>query len=478
MIRSLIRPPAIVLIITAAAYAVLLPAFLTRLDPLTGDEPFYVMTAISIVRDGDLDEANNYADRDYLEFYPELPLASDWQGWKAFPARLPPHPAHARLDGLYSKHGLGLALMIALPYELFGRVGAVLVIVLCATLLSGQMYRLGRDAGASSELAAIVAILLAVSMPIAPYALLIFPEIPAALLIIVAVRQLGAPVMSVGRVAGAAAAIGFLPWLHQRFAPTAAVLGALLIVRALRARHGSRGFLALTPLAIGAGSLMAYNLWLYRSPLQSSADHAGFHGPGATLNALFGLLLDAQWGLLIAAPVFLVAIVTIPDWIRAERRTALVAIAAVLPYILVVAAYRVWWGEWGPPARYLVPIVPLAAGPLCAWVARSGVVARLFALGLWSCGMVLSLIGFADPQRFYHHPDGNNHLVQVLDDRLSTGIASHLIAFQPYAHAPSNERVAISLLLVSIVVGLAITLYAIPRLVVTPITEAASEDAR
>ena len=31
-----------------------------------------------------------------------------------------------------------------------------------------------------------------------------------------------------------------------------------------------------------------------------------------------------------------------------------------------MAAYRVWWGEWCPPARYLAVVTPLAALPLAA----------------------------------------------------------------------------------------------------------------
>ncbi|GIW04201.1 MAG: hypothetical protein KatS3mg059_0821 [Thermomicrobiales bacterium] len=74
-----------------------LPGFLTstqRLNPLTGDEPFYVMTAISLVEDGDLDETNNYANRDYERFYPAVGPTAD--GWAAYPDPLPPHQSHTR----------------------------------------------------------------------------------------------------------------------------------------------------------------------------------------------------------------------------------------------------------------------------------------------------------------------------------------------------------------------------------------------
>jgi hypothetical protein len=429
-------------------YLTMLPRFLERLDPLTGDEPFYVMTAISMVRDHDLDETNNYVNRDYDEFYP-AGIGPDWQGWPAFPTTLPPHAAHTHLGGLHTKHGLGLSFLIAVPYEIAGRVGADLIPLLCGALLAGQMYLLGREAGAQAPLAAVIALGLSSTLPIAPYALLIFPEVPAALLLLYATRRLSAADSTVVQWFMAGAAVGFLPWLHQRFAPTAALLALLYLVRIFRSHRRRALIPGLIPLVILGLALLGYNLWMYHSPFQSVADHAGFSGPTGTVNGFFGLLLDAQWGLLIAAPVYLLAFVAIPMWWSRARATALVALAAILPYVLVIASYRVWWGEWGPPARYLVPIVPLAAGPLCAWLSRASFPAKAATASVWLLGFALSLIGDADPQRLYHQPTGFNNLIGRADEILHTHIASRLIAFQPYAVAPTAERAgAVGVLLV------------------------------
>src|ERR1700709_2394207 len=48
----------------------LLPNILDKLNPVTGDEPFYLMTAISLIHDHDLDETNNYDQKDYWQFAP------------------------------------------------------------------------------------------------------------------------------------------------------------------------------------------------------------------------------------------------------------------------------------------------------------------------------------------------------------------------------------------------------------------------
>ena len=79
-----------------------------RLDPVTGDEPFYLVTAGSILRDGDIDETNNWFNRDVDDWLPPRLLPDDWQGW-AYPARnFPPHASQTIRPGLYSKHGLGV----------------------------------------------------------------------------------------------------------------------------------------------------------------------------------------------------------------------------------------------------------------------------------------------------------------------------------------------------------------------------------
>jgi hypothetical protein len=457
MTASITRHLAAVVTITAVFYIVMAGRFIDRLEPLTGDEPFYVMTAISIIRDHDLDEANNYAVRDYDEFYPSEPLPVGWDGWTAFPRTLPPHPAVSRLDGLHTKHGLGLTFLIAAPYEALGREGAVGVVLVMAILVAANMYYLALDAGATPNWAVAIAVMLAISMPIAPYAALLFPEIPAALLLTYAVRRLAASENGRVRWLLTGASIGYLPWLHQRFAPTAVVLVVIALATVWRERNAVHAAFALVPIAIGGFSLIAYNLWLYGGPFQNTADHAGFNGASGTINASFGLLLDAQWGLLIAAPVYLVALAGIVAWWRVST-VARIAVLAVIPYLIVVATYRVWWGEWGPPARYLVPIAPFAAGTLAAIVTKSGMFGRFAVVIGWSLGMIVMIVGLANPQRFYHQPDGVNNLYRVVDSWTGSGITDRLVAFQPYTESPFSDRFLAGLALVAVLAAVSLAI--------------------
>lgn len=449
------------LLLAAAVWVMAGIRYSVRLQPLTGDEPYYVMTALSLLEDGDLDETNNYARGDWRRFYPPRPLPADWQGWSSFPWELPPHAAQAARPGLYSKHGLGLVLLIALPWAAWGRVGAMAVVGGFGLLLVAQLWLLAREAGARPWLASGLSLGFGLTMPIGPYALLLFPEVPAAFCLIYALRRLTERENAWWQWLLTGLVIGFLPWLHQRFLPSVALLGGVLFLRALlrwwakesRVADRATAWVGVVPALLGGLGIVGYNLWLYRLPYQNPADHAGFHGFPAVLNTLAGLLLDAQWGLSIAAPVYLLALAALPVWRSLQPGRFWLTTAVVLPYLGLVAAYRVWWGEWGPPARYLVPVAGLAVGVLASWLSRANWWWKGVTLLVWSWGALLTLIGYADPQRFYHHPDGVNKLYRVLDRWLDTGFAGWLVAFQPYAAAPIRERFMAVLVLVVLWVG-------------------------
>ena len=55
---------------------------------------------------------------------------------------LPPHASKTFRTGLYSKHGLGIPVVIALPFALDGRTGVVLLYNLMAAGVAGNIYLL------------------------------------------------------------------------------------------------------------------------------------------------------------------------------------------------------------------------------------------------------------------------------------------------------------------------------------------------
>ena len=164
--------PHAVFLVTLAVLALFTQRMVAYLTPVTGDEPFYLMTAISIIKDGDLNECNNYIQLDDAQLYPSFysfdgvhayaAFPSDWLGWRGSPFPLPPHATHlvpasrqcssdyltypVNYDNptgeLYSKHGLGLSLLVLPAFALGGRLSVVFFLNILGALLAVNIYLL------------------------------------------------------------------------------------------------------------------------------------------------------------------------------------------------------------------------------------------------------------------------------------------------------------------------------------------------
>src|SRR4029078_7767699 len=84
-----------------------------------------------------------------------------------------------------------------------------------------------------------------------------------------------------------------------------------------------------------------------------------------------GLLVDRQYGLLIFGPVYaLAAVGLVALWRQADGRWIVLRPGlGTLLYVALTADFRVWWGGWSVPARYLAVLTPLLAAPLAAALA-------------------------------------------------------------------------------------------------------------
>lgn len=457
-----------IVIVCVGIYALFIPRIMDALNPLTGDEPFYVMTALSLAHDGDLDESNNYAQGDYRSFYPPDPLPAGWQGWPAFPRELPPHPAHSVRPGLYSKHGLGVALLIAIPYLLGGRLATIIFLNLIAALVAANIVSLARRYGLGWLAAILLTLPLVFANPLMSYAYLIFPEIFAALALIYAFRRAREHENNGWQWFGIGCAIAILPWLHARFIPAVLGLAAILIGSWWRERSWQRRLAGLLPPLFSAVALVSYYVAIYGKPFPSTEDHAGFNYPIEIVNAGFGLFLDEQWGLLIHAPIYILAAVGFGVLWRVRRGDAGALLAVVVPYLALVAFYRVWWGEWGPAARYLTPIAPLMIAPIACWASRARrALVGLAVVVLGVPGLIIMGGFLAAPQLMYNQPDGHNALFTAWAAHFDRVWPKILPSFQPYAFSPASERIFWSLGLFLIVVLLFLSGLLPPRVSAT-----------
>jgi hypothetical protein len=436
-------------------FAACIPRITTYLDPVTGDEPFYLMTAYSMLHDHDIDETNNFANRDWLRFYPAYPLPGDWQGWPGISPDLPPHASHTYRTGLYSKHGLGIPVLIVLPFALNGRTAVVLLYNLMAAGVAANIYLLARTATARRRALILTAILMA-SIPLASYAFLIFPEMPAALMLTYAVRRLLAPANTRWQWLLVGLSAGYLPWLHARFIPVVAGLAVIFVWRHLRAaRH--EGLWAIIPAGVLGLLFETYSLVFYHYPIPNRQDHAGWStGPGI-LNGFIGSLIDAQWGLFIVAPLYILATAALILFLRARWRDGTALLLVLVPYAVTISAYKVWWGEWGPAARYWTAALPLLALPLAWWWEEAARVRPRAAAILLGCvsawGFVWTLGWLRQPQWLYNQPDGTNNLLVHWLGGFGERFAQLLPAYEFYAASPVSLRILWGLAILLVVVA-------------------------
>jgi hypothetical protein len=331
--------PWLLVLLAATALAGLGLHYASRLR-VSGDEPHYLLMAQSLWREGDLDLRDNFGRGDYLEYIPALPA---------------PHYGAPRRDGRpFPAHSPGLSLLLAPFYALGGRSACIVLLAMAAAWLALECRALALGAAAEPD-GASWAWAAALGPPVAFYAFHIYTEVPSALALALALRLLLSSPGLLG--AGlAAAAASALPWLHVKMIPAAAALG---VVGVLRLSGRSRAVFLLVA-AAGAALLAGYYWWIFGEPTPLALYGGSVSGLGERppVLGLAGLLLDRSFGLLPYAPLFLLALAGLPRLFSGERWPHLLVGLAVLAPL---PSWRMWWGGQCPPARFLVPLVPLLA---------------------------------------------------------------------------------------------------------------------
>jgi hypothetical protein len=398
------RPPAwLFLPVVLVLYAAVSWRVQTQVGP-EGDEPHYLMVADSLLRDGDVSLEDDYAQGRYRAFHPR------------------PLQPHYRVRGkggeIYSLHAVGLSLLILPAWALGGYAAVSLFMAALATLVAREARALVEDWTGDSSVADGVGWLVALSPPLIHYAGLVFTEVPAALILAWTVRRAGTlGRASLAALVGWGAALGFLPWLNVRYAVFAAVVfsyGLYAWARsgAANGRPTARRIVALlAPLVVSAAVLGLYHWTLY-----------GFFDPrlvygrrpefaAATLaEGLPGLLLDQEFGLLVYAPFLALAAPGLIRLARVRPGPAVVAAALTLSVLLVAGSWHMWRGGFNPPARFLVPVVPVLAAAVAFTLRRGVGAAAALAIG-WSLWTGLS--GAWEPRLVHRDRDGTAPLFRA-----------------------------------------------------------------
>jgi hypothetical protein len=169
-------------------------------------------------------------------------------------------------------------------------------------------------------------------------------------------------------------ALSILPWLHARFAVLAGGFGALILLRLSTTRNAaSKAAVFLSIPAVSAIAWIGFFIALYGTPDPSSPYSPGQSGSMAFVaSGLGGLLFDQRFGLLPYAPVLAFAFAGLAMMVArpGSRRLGLELLFVMIPYLLTVTHFAMWWGGGSAPARFFVPVLSLLAIPAgMFWIA-------------------------------------------------------------------------------------------------------------
>ncbi|CAN5410441.1 hypothetical protein BH23ACI1_BH23ACI1_11930 [soil metagenome] len=331
-----------------------------------GDEPHYLVITQSLLTDGDLKIENNHARGDYLAYY-RGPLQPDYR-------------VRGRDGEIYSIHAPGVSVLVAPAFALAGYPGAVIFLVILAAAGSALAWRLAYRVTARAEAAWFGWAAVTLSTTSVFHSFTVYPDAPGGLLALTGVWALlrardeaasGEEGTRPWLLHGAALAV--LPWMHTRFALIAGGMGALILWRMATTRNAAGKAVAF--LAVPAASALgwvAYFVAIYGTPDPSApygAESGSFtHVPGGFV----GLLLDQRFGLLAYAPVLILAFGGLWTMMvrREHRRLAFEYLFVLVPYLLVVTHFAMWWGGQSAPARFVVPVLPMLTIPAAlGWLA-------------------------------------------------------------------------------------------------------------
>ena len=360
-----VRVAAVVGLVVAAWSAVAVPARATYGARTTADEPQYLLSALSLAEDRSLDIAD------------EL----DREAYRPFHEVILPVQTEPLDDGrVVSPHDPLLPALLAVPMGLGGWAAAKATLAALAGVLAAVLvWTAHRRFAVPVPVAALTVLAFGTTAPLAPYATQVYPELPAALALTVAIAALTGA-RQPRHLVVAAAAVAALPWLGVKYAPVAGALAAvavghLAVSRRWRATAALVGGLALAGVMYLVAHRVLYGGWT----VYAAGDH--FTGGEMTVmgndpdrlgrsRRVLGLLLDRGFGLAAWMPGYLLAVPGLAVMIR--RRPA--------GWPLLVAPLAAGWATatwaaltmhgWWWPGRQVVVVVPCLVLAVAWWAGR------------------------------------------------------------------------------------------------------------
>ena len=289
------------------------------------DEPQYLLTALSLWEDRSLDISDELGQERWRAFHDtDLPVQTEV------------------LDGgrQVSPHDPLLPLLLAVPMGLGGWLAAKLALaVLAAAIAALTVWVAVRRFGVTPWLAGAGTAVAFASPPLAVYGSQVYPELPAAGAVMLAVAAATGPLGRRGMLTVAAATVA-LPWLSVKYAPVAAVIAGLVLWRLVRSQRHRAALEDLAPGLSWRGwpTWVCTSLWWGGWTVYASGDHFTETGELSVMGVspdlagrslrLVALLVDRGYGIAAWAPVWALGIVAVAALAETPARRCSVAPAA------------------------------------------------------------------------------------------------------------------------------------------------------
>ena len=134
---------------------------------------------------------------------------------------------------------------------------------------------------------------------------------------------------------------------------------------------------------------------------------------------LTGMLVDQEFGILIYAPVYVLAIWGAISLVRARRDLAFSIFLVVGVYVALLICPLTnahgWTGGWNPAARFLTPITPLVG--LCVF-AGLRTAPRAVAVIVVALQVAVSAYAWQHPKILWNDGDGRAAFCEPLGERI------------------------------------------------------------
>jgi hypothetical protein len=401
------------LFITTDCFYVLLTRPLFAFFP-SGDEPHYLVISQTILKYHSLDVMQDYRNGDYHLFYPFM---------------LTPHVVRNLQGHLLPQHNIGGPILWLLPYVLLGRLGVVFFISMVAILILVNIYRLLCMMGSSERIAFMVTLSYALASPLYIYSHLAFVELLGAFICIYVLRKILQVEVTAVELWLCSFLLGLLPWIHIRFAWLEISLCCLLLYKLYRQhRLHPQDMAWLLPVAVLFAMLEVFSIVVWGTWNPAASQIANHTGPFEILpvkSIFLGLFFDQEYGLLFSSPIFLFLLIGITLSVRKPLLGYNLSMLIIsLPYIILFASFRIWFGGANPPGRYLLVLLPLYCYYLAYALERlQNSLARAWFHVSIVYGLLYNLASISPPHNGFNAENGFN-------------VTLHLLA---YAHLPVTD---------------------------------------